>query len=417
MQAVILAAGESSRFFPFLKDTHKSTISVCGKPLISWTLEALASAEIKEAVVVISPRDDRMRKFLGQIKKPKIQIIEQPKPLGMGNALLSAKKLLSEKFIVLFPYMVNADKLIKPLTKRTLSDAALLVDKTKEPWRYGIITLKGTRAVSIVEKPAKGREPSNIKAAGVYLLTREYIEILESTPVEDFQFETALAEFMKKRRVKAVWANESVMTLKYPWDLLKIKDYLLEVLPAKKAKSAKIAKTATVQGKVIIEEDARVYDYALIQGPVYIGRSAVVGAYSILRDYSSLEEKAEIQRFVDCTRSIIGPDSQVHTGFVGDSILGSGVRVGAGFVSANRRIDRNEVEVEAQGERISTRKSYMGAFIGDGVNMGVNVTLMPGVVVGSGAIIGPDSAVMENVPPDTLFYTDYKKSAVKKRIK
>lgn len=384
---------------------------------MAWTLLSLKKTGIKNVVVVINSGDQLTQDFLTSFKELKIKIAIQKEARGMGDAVLSAEPHLEDSFVVLFPYMVNADKLVAPLLEKASAGAVLLVDETQEPWKYGILTVEKNRATGIIEKPPRGKETSRIKASGVYLLNKEYIKILESTPEAEYNFEDALNRYMKKARVETVSAPEPVMSLKYPWDLFRIRDYLLEKLPEKRAKTAKIAKSATLKGKVIIEDGAQIFDYATVQGPVYIGRNAVVGAYSILRDHSDLEEKAEIQRYVDCARSIIGPDSQIHTGFVGDSILGTGIRVGAGLTVANRRVDRASVEVEVEGEMVDTGRSYMGVLMGDDVKVGVNATFMPGIAVGAGSMIGPESFVMKNVEAGTLFYTDYKKAATVKKIR
>lgn len=417
MRAVILAAGASSRFFPFSKNTHKASLTLCGKSIISWTIEALKKSAVSEVVVVVSPEDKALQEILKSFKGFKITQVYQREPKGMGHALLCAKKHLEESFLVLFPYHIDAEKIIPKFKKKFAGvDGVVLASRTAEPWKYGILKLKGSRAVGIVEKPAKGSEPSRTKICGFYLLKKTFVNVLERTRESEYQFEEALSSYMQEGKVEIVRSSSDI-TLKHPWDLFKIRDYLLARLSAKRAKTAKVAKTATIEGKVILEEGAQVHDYALVQGPCYIGKNAVVGAYSILRDNSVLEEGAEIQRYVDCARSILGPDSQIHSGFVGDSILGSGVRIGAGFVTANRRIDRANIEVEVRGEKVPTENSYLGALIGDNVRTGVNVTLMPGVVVGPGAVIGPNSVVFKNVPEKTLFYVDYKKTAVVKRLK
>lgn len=403
-----MAAGASSRLFPLAQDTHKSMISLCGKPLLLWTLSALKRAGIQDVIVVASPQDKKLQKLLANYHGLKIKKVLQEKPLGMGDALLSAKRYLKEEFLLVYGNQIDVGEFTSELNKS--GKGLLLVDKTDEPWEYGMLEFRGKHALGIIEKPKKGNEPSNIRASGLYSLNQDFIRVLEKTRQKEYQFETALDTYMRQASVEVVQAKRKVLQLKYPWHLFELRDWLLEKLPQRVTKT-QIAKTATVSGKVIMEEGARVFDYALVQGPVYIGRDAVVGAYSILRQGSILEEKAEIQRFVDCARSIIGPDSQVHTGFVGDSILGSGVRIGAGLVTANRRIDRENIKVRVQGAWVNTKRSYMGALIGDRVGVGVNVTVMPGVVIGADSSIGPNSVVMENVGANSLFFTDYKKIA------
>jgi len=65
MQAVILAAGQSSRFWP-LNKRHKSLIKIMGKPLICYTIESLKKLKIKEILIVQSPKreiEEELKKF------------------------------------------------------------------------------------------------------------------------------------------------------------------------------------------------------------------------------------------------------------------------------------------------------------------------------------------------------------------
>ena len=404
-QVVLLAAGKSSRFYPF-NDTHKSMFTVCGKPIIGWTLDALKKLGVKDVVVVVSKEDKKIIDHLRNYQGFGINLIYQKEPLGMGNALLSAKKSLNEIFIVGFPHFVNG-KIFETLFNQD-QRPKILTDRTEESWKYGILTVEKGRATGIVEKPKKGEERSNIRASGCYLLNREFLKTLEKTEPSEYQFESALDSYMKEDEVLAVQADSLVIPFKYIWDIVAIKDYILGSMGNKISESSSVSPSAVVKGRVVIEEGAKVSDFALVEGPVYIGKNAVVGVHCILRNYSVLGEGAEIQRYVDCTRSIIGMNSHIHSGFVGDSIIGESVRIGAGFITANRRIDRGEVGVVVKDEKVSTRRSNMGVLVGDFVKIGINVSTMPGVIMGRKSMVGPNTVIMKNIPDETLVYAEQK---------
>jgi len=405
-QIVLLAAGKSSRFYPF-NQTHKSMFSICGRPILGWTLDGLKRIGASEVVIVVSRDDNEIQDYLENYKGLNLIVRYQEKPLGMGDALLSAKEELDGEFIVGFPHLVDPKSFETIMEKGgSKSVATILADETEEPWKYGILSLKGkNRAIGIVEKPPRGSEPSKIRATGVYFLNKNFIRVLESTPKEEYNFEAALDRFMKVNEVEVIMSKDNVFPLKYPWDIFEIRDYILQKLPETRAKNAQISKTATLKGKVIIEDGARIFDYALIEGPVYIGKDAVVGAYSILRDHSVLEAGAEIQRYADCTRSIFSSDSHLHSGFVGDSLIGKSVRIGAGFITANRKIDRSDIDVVINDKKVAVGSSYLGVLVGESVRVGINVSTMPGVMIGPKAAIGPGTIVMKNVESNTLIYT------------
>src|SRR3989338_8522192 len=107
MQAIILGAGESSRFWP-LNSKHKSLIKVMGKSLIWWTIQGLKKSGIKDIIVVQGAQKDIEK----ELKMPGIKYVVQSKPRGMGDALWQAKKLINGPFVVLNAERVDIDEII-----------------------------------------------------------------------------------------------------------------------------------------------------------------------------------------------------------------------------------------------------------------------------------------------------------------
>src|SRR3989338_8287674 len=102
-QAVILAAGESSRFWP-LNHVHKSQIKLLGRPLVYWTIKGLAENGIKNIAVIISP-NSTLKDELGPISKDlevNLTYFVQEKPLGTGNAISLAKDFIKEPFFLVW---------------------------------------------------------------------------------------------------------------------------------------------------------------------------------------------------------------------------------------------------------------------------------------------------------------------------
>ena len=108
-QAVILAAGESSRFWP-LNSKHKSLTQIAGEPLILHTIKGLNAAEIKDTIIVQGP-ERAVEKELG--KQPGISYIIQPKPDGMGDAVVRAQNFNST--LVFHAHKVDAGNYVKSI--------------------------------------------------------------------------------------------------------------------------------------------------------------------------------------------------------------------------------------------------------------------------------------------------------------
>jgi bifunctional UDP-N-acetylglucosamine pyrophosphorylase/glucosamine-1-phosphate N-acetyltransferase len=90
------------------------------------------------------------------------------------------------------------------------------------------------------------------------------------------------------------------------------------------------------------------------------------------------------------------------------------VNLSAGMVTANFRADAGSVKSAVKAQRVDTGRSKLGAVIGAGSFICVGAMLMPGVKIGEGCIIGPLTLVLEDVPDNTLYYSEQK--YVKKQI-
>jgi len=418
MQAIILAAGESSRFWP-LNKRHKSLIKIMGKPLIWYTINGLKKSGIREIIIVQGPKKEVEKELKNHSFKANIKYVIQPKPIGMADALSRATDYLKDQFFVLDVGRFDGGDYIRPLLKKQKSTGdqlILLGAKTDNPQLYGILSLERDRVKEIIEKPKKGTEPSNIKVVGVYLLPKEFIDYYQRIPERQYAFENALSLYMKEKNVRIVMAREKTPSLKYPWHLFEVEKYLINrFLKAKTEKSAKIAKNATIQNKVYIGKNAKVFEGAIIKGPCYIGDNCVIGNNSLIREYTDLEKDVLIGANAEVVRSIFQEDVHIHSGFFGDSILGEGCRIGAGTVTANVRIDRGKINSIVKGEKINTGLNSFGAVIGENTKVGINCSLMPGKLIGSNCLIGPKTVVSENIKDNTSFYAEFK--GIKKTIK
>ncbi len=111
-QVVILAAGESSRFWP-LNQKNKSLVKIMGRPLVWYTIEGLKKIGIKDIIIVQGPKKDIEEGLKKHNLGIKIQYLVQSEPKGMGNALWQAKKLLKERFLVVDVGKVDSGDIIE----------------------------------------------------------------------------------------------------------------------------------------------------------------------------------------------------------------------------------------------------------------------------------------------------------------
>ncbi|MBQ0098071.1 MAG: UDP-N-acetylglucosamine pyrophosphorylase [Oscillospiraceae bacterium] len=211
---------------------------------------------------------------------------------------------------------------------------------------------------------------------------------------------------MEKLKIKNLYdlshtiAKPLFDTIEYPWEALpKIKDFILELgetLDSEKfdkiaddiwvAKSAVVAPTASLNGPLIIDENAEIRHCAFIRGSAIVGKNAVVGNSTELKN------------------SILFDNVQTpHYNYVGDSIYGYKSHTGAGTIASNLKSDKSLVTVMCDGEKIPTNVKKFGAMIGDFVEVGCNSVMNPGTVIGRNTSVYPLSFVRGYVEENSIY--------------
>lgn len=195
----------------------------------------------------------------------------------------------------------------------------------------------------------------------------------------------------------------------YPWEVLpKIHDFIIELgnsLPADLyeekgeniwiAKNAKVAPTACLNGPLIIDEEAEVRHCAFVRGNAIVGKGAVVGNSTELKNVV-LFNKVQVP----------------HYNYVGDSVLGYKAHMGAGSITSNVKSDKTLVVVKDTDAQYETGLKKMGAMLGDNVEVGCNSVLNPGTVIGRESNVYPTSSVRGVVPAKSI-YKGYKNIVAK----
>lgn len=210
---------------------------------------------------------------------------------------------------------------------------------------------------------------------------------------------------MDNIRIKDLYSLEETIaaplleTVEYPWEALpKISAFIKELgeslssdLYEKRgediwvAKSAKVEPSASLNGPLIIDEDAEIRHCAFIRGNAIVGKGAVVG--------NSTELKNVI---------LFNMVQVPHYNYVGDSILGYKSHMGAGSITSNVKSDKKLVVVKGD-EKYETGLKKFGAMLGDHVEVGCGSILNPGTVIGRNCNIYPLSSVRGVVKENSIY--------------
>ena len=152
------------------------------------------------------------------------------------------------------------------------------------------------------------------------------------------------------------------------------------------AKDAIVAPTASITGPCIIDSGAEVRHCAFIRGNALVGKGAVVGNSTELKNVI-LFDKVQVP----------------HYNYVGDSILGYKSHMGAGSITSNVKSDKSLVVIKHGDQRLETKLKKVGAVLGDFVEVGCGSVLNPGTVIGRSSQVYPLSSVRGVVPANSIY--------------
>ncbi len=190
-----------------------------------------------------------------------------------------------------------------------------------------------------------------------------------------------------------------------PWAVLgEPLDRLLAGLPSS-ALDGRLDPGARLLGDgIVIGRGSRVHSGAVIEGPAWIGRDVDIRPGAYVRGGVWLGDGAIVGASSEIKRAVLLPGARApHLNYVGDSLLGREVNLGAGTVLANFRHDGRAIEIPlGDGGRLPTGRRKLGAILGDGVKTGCNAVLHPGTVVGRGTRIYPGVQLRSGVYREEL---------------
>jgi len=404
---IIIAGGANSRFFPFQTFGHKGAFPLLGKPLMVRTLLSLQDHGYSKVIFIITPKDAELSLSLNIIQVAgfslHVSFVIQPEARGMGDAVLLGTSTMTtedlQRFAIISSYQTNAGEMLDQMLGLS-EDIVIASASTTHPEDYGMLSFDEMgMATNVIEKPAVGTEPSDQKILTMYLMNSAFAEQLKSSPAAEYNFETALSVMLQRQPSAVLKLTEPPQTLKYPWQVLGFMEMLLKELTSHRESSAQIAPTAVIdesKGAVYIGENAKIGHASRIVGPCYIGKDVIIGDFVLVRE-SSLEAGVELGCFSEVARCVIGARTHIHSGYLGDSVLGQDVRIGAGLVIANKRLDRQSIGVMVKEKVIDSGLKRLGVLVGEKAQIGVHVSIMPGKCIGPSAVVYPNQSVDQNV--------------------
>lgn len=432
--ALIMAAGDGTRMKSRLS---KVLHTVCGKPMISYIVQAASAVSGEKPVVIVSrSNQEEIQKVLGDAVQYALQ--DMDKGRGTGQAVRSADGFLRGKTgrVLILPGdhpLADKDSLEALLSGMGDAAAALLTMESDSPEGHGrIIRAENGDVAAIVEERDLTAEQRALREINVSMYCFSIEKLLSVLP--SLENNNAAGEYYLPDAIHALRARGEVIRAVplQDADAARGVNDRVELQEAEAAMQARICRAHMLAGVSIINPahtyigpdvrigqdtviypgnhlsgntsigenvilypnnrlvDSSIGDNTTAEGSVLleagVGRDCTVGPYAYLRPGSVIADHCRIGDFVEIKNAQIGEGTKVsHLTYVGDADLGRNINLGCGTVFSNydgKKKHRTVVE--------------------DNAFIGCNTNLVPPLRVGRGAYIAAGATVTRDIPPDAL---------------
>lgn len=431
-EAIVLAAGQGRRMN---SSKPKVLQKLAGTSLINHVIQSLQTISVSKTIVVTGHMADQVKHH---IAGKNIIFTEQAEQLGTAHAVSMALPELQDDSVVIILYgdvpLVGKDTIRKLINVVASDTIGLLTVALEDPAGYGRIVRDANGAVTeIIEHKDASQDQLKIREinTGVIAIMARHLRTL--VPLVDNnnrQKEFYLTDIIKLAKTKGITIN--TVSPKSPIEVQGVNDKkqlselersfqknqaekLLEkgvtIVDPKRfdlrgslqtGKDCLIDINCVFEGDVRIGNDVHIEPNCIIKDSCVedgvrikansiiedseISTNAIVGPFARLRPGSKIMAKAKVGNFVEIKNSQIGLNSKVnHLAYVGDSLLGSEVNIGAGTITCNYDgADKHQTIIDSN------------------VFVGSNSTLVAPVHIRDGAFIGAGSTITSEVPVDSL---------------
>lgn len=435
LSVVILAAGQGTRMkSPLPKVLHP----IGGKPMLAHVINTAKTLNPQQIIIIHGFEGDLVKQTFHDAD---LKWVEQPHRLGTGDAVAKALPHIPAHHRVLTLYgdvpLIAADTLKRLLTATPTEDVGLLTALATDPTGLGrIIRDEKAKVVRIVEE----RDANDIEKqihevnTGIFVVTQSllarWVPQLKNNNAKGEYYLTDIIQMAAEESISVVTSVPSVVE-----EVLGVNDKSQQVTaeryyqrhmaenllkegicisdPARFDLRGSLQAEADVvidvnvvlEGRVAIQKNSKIGPNCVLINcqigenvsvlansyleDVIIGDNCTIGPFARLRPGTQLDQDVHIGNFVEVKNSNIGQGSKIsHLSYIGDTMMGKAVNVGAGTITCN----------------------YDGAnkyrtIIDDGVFIGSDTQLIAPIKIGKEATIAAGSTVVKDVPAHKLTMT------------
>lgn len=223
------------------------------------------------------------------------------------------------------------------------------------------------------------------------LLIREKIEKGLLTSPQGSQEQE---EILKLSNLQPV--EQNCLRINYPWELLAAAQEVAKSLEPNVHETAQIEQGVTIKGQIIVGKNTQILAGSYLEGPIVIGDNCIIGPMAHLRPDTFIGNECNIAKTEVVDSIIMDKSVSKHTAYIGHSVIGVNVNVGAFSVTSDYRHDGQNHTTLVNGKKVETNRRKLGAFIGDHVRLGIHTMIYPGRKLSQNQTTLPSEIIKED---------------------
>lgn len=386
VQAVIMAAGKSTRTYPLTLTRPKPILKIAHKPILEHQLEQLVGL-VEEVVLIVGYRKEMIQAYFGSsYRNLPLRYVTQEEQLGTGHAVMQVQSLIQDRFVLL-----NGDDLYhrEDIQGCLQHPYAILAQEVKDARDYGILIIENGLLKDIIEKSPN--PPTRFANTGLYVLDRAIFDILEGierSPRGEYEITSAMKILAQRVSIVCRFVQKYWIPIAYPWSLLQANELLI--------RETRRDYTAYGKGKLWGGSEIHIGEGVEIDGIAWVGSDSVIESGCRFKGWVTLGDRCFLGSGTMVENSLIGDRTSIGSFCqISNSVLGEEVRIGSGFRTLYELPGNLTIRVKVKNSWMDTGRTQLGVILGDRVQVGQNVITYPGVSVDPEVVI-PAGSVLRN---------------------
>ena len=397
LQAVIMAAGKSTRTYPLTLTKPKPLLHIANKAILAHQLDQFVGL-IQEAIIIVGYKSEMIREFFGDSYRGiALGYVEQSEQLGTGHAAMQVRPYIRDRFLVMNGDDLYARKDIEGCLQYQYS---LLGLEMPDPRLFGVLTVENGLVKNLIEKPEY--PSSNLTNIGMYVFDMNIFPILDRIPKSprgEYEITDAVRQLAQISNLHCHVSTEYWIPVGFPWSLLNANDFLLETNFDENIEGI-IEPGVRIEGKVSLGKNSIIRQGTCIQGNLCIGKDCTIGANCHISGNTSIGDRCYVANATTIRNSVIDQRVRIEPFCnISYSVIAADVLLHSGTVTMSAPIGTQTVTSVVKGESVDSKREQFGAVLASHVEFQPHVVTYPGVKIAPETTVPAGTVVKEDILP------------------